>query len=598
MARKKKLLRQLFLSYLLITLISLVLVTWYASRSLEESLLKQIKSDLETRAVLFGNSILSYFDPVNEKGIDLLCKEIGKSTSTRFTVILPWGKVVGDSDHDPAVMDNHLDRPEIAGALNAGKGESDRVSPSLQKRMMYVAVTLKRNQRTVALVRASLPLDSIGTTVKDVQLKIVLAGLILALVAALLGFLVFHRIRQPFEAMKRGAESLAKGDFRQKLGSSEWGEMDSLAQTMNQMAAELQHRINLITAQRNELEAVLSSMVEGVIAVDMEERILSMNEAAGEIFGCNPLQARGRMIQEIIRNTDLQKFVSQALRAGDGAVEKDLVVYTRDGERTLNCVATALRDAESRDKGILVVLNDVTRLRKLENVRRDFVANVSHEIKTPITAIKGFVETLRDGASKNPEDADRFLQIVQKHVDRLETIVEDLLSLSRIEGEEERGEIHLEEHSIKEILQSALQVCQGKADPKQIILTLSCDEQVKARVNPPLMEHAILNLLDNAIKYSEAGKEVRVEVTEGEKEILIHVQDQGCGIDRAYLDRLFERFYRVDKARSRKLGGTGLGLAIVKHIMQAHAGRVSVKSHPGAGSTFTLHLPRITSNQP
>ena len=244
------------------------------------------------------------------------------------------------------------------------------------------------------------------------------------------------------------------------------------------------------------------------------------------------------------------------------------------------------------------MLNDVTRLRKLENIRRDFVANVSHEIKTPITAIKGFVETLRDGAVKNPEDAERFLSIIQKHVDRLEAIVEDLLSLSRIEKEGERQEIALEDHAVREILTGAIQLCEAKASAKSVVLELSCDEDLKGKINLALLEQAVVNLIDNAIKYSDSGKRVRIEAYKEDKGFLIRVQDQGCGIEKKHLDRLFERFYRVDKARSRKLGGTGLGLAIVKHIVQAHGGSVSVESQPGKGSTFSLHLPDLSKNRP
>jgi two-component system phosphate regulon sensor histidine kinase PhoR len=590
MATKKRLLWQLFLSYLVITLISLVAATWYASQSVKNSLLHEIEADLNTRALLFESLILDHFETPTGSGIDSFSKKLGAAASTRFTVILPWGKVVADSAEDPSKMDNHADRPEIIQALNSGRGASARYSPTLKKEMMYVAVPMKKDDRTVAVVRASLPLSAIDETLRGIEVKIALAGLLIAAVAAVLGLLVFRRIRKPIGEMKKGAEAFARGEFQHRLALSEWEEMSGLGETMNQMAAELRERINTITSQRSELEAVLSSMVEGVIAVDMEERILSMNQAAGEIFECHSREAEGRSIQEMIRNPDFQKLVSEGL-ASDTPVEKDVVFYAREEERVLSGYTTLLKDAEGSRKGILVVLNDVTRLRKLENVRRDFVANVSHEIKTPITAIKGFVETLRDGAAKSPEEADRFLRIVEKHVERLEAIVEDLLSLSRIEGEEERGEIVLEYRPVKEAVSAAVQAVQVKGESKNISLRISCGEEVKARINCPLIEQAIVNLLDNAIKYSEPGKEVRVDVEDRANEILIHVHDRGCGIERAHLDRLFERFYRVDKARSRKLGGTGLGLAIVKHIMQAHGGSVSVKSQPGVGSTFTLSLP-------
>jgi two-component system phosphate regulon sensor histidine kinase PhoR len=291
-----------------------------------------------------------------------------------------------------------------------------------------------------------------------------------------------------------------------------------------------------------------------------------------------------------LRNPDLHKLVSKAL-SSDSPVEMDMVIYGKE-ERILHGRATALMDSEGKRAGALLVLNDVTRLRKLENIRRDFVANASHEIKTPITAIKGFVETLQDGAVKDPENADRFLDIVQKHIGRLEAIVEDLLSLSRVEEEGERGQIVLEEFPLREALMNTIQICQIKGSAKNIRIHLSCEEPIRVKMNPPLLEQAVTNLLDNAINYSDSGRDVHVEVQQTRDETLIHVRDQGCGIERHHLDRIFERFYRVDKARSRTLGGTGLGLAIVKHIIHSHGGYVSVESRPGRGSTFTLHLPR------
>jgi two-component system, OmpR family, phosphate regulon sensor histidine kinase PhoR len=302
---------------------------------------------------------------------------------------------------------------------------------------------------------------------------------------------------------------------------------------------------------------------------------------------------QGRTIQEVIRHPELQRLVTKAL-ASEGDVERDVVLYSKE-ERVLNGHATILRDGEGNRVGVLVVLNDITRLRKLENIRKDFVANVSHEIKTPITAIKGFVETLKDGAMQSPQDAERFLGIIQNHVQRLEALVEDLLSLSRIEEEAEKEAIVLEEKPLKDVLMGALQLCQVKAEPKQIRMELSCTGDVVARISPSLLEQAVVNLLDNAVKYSEAGKTIWVQTDATPQETLIRVRDEGCGIEKQHLERLFERFYRVDKARSRKQGGTGLGLAIVKHIMKAHGGSVSVESQLGRGSTFTLHLPRISS---
>jgi two-component system phosphate regulon sensor histidine kinase PhoR len=356
------------------------------------------------------------------------------------------------------------------------------------------------------------------------------------------------------------------------------------------MAAQLDRRIKTVISQRNELETVLSSMMEGVIAVNNEERIIRMNEAAAGFFDCDPEICQGRDLQEVIRNSALQQFVRTALSSREPK-EDDIIVHL-NGESTLNLKSSPLLDANKESTGTLVVFNDVTQLRRLENMRRDFVANVSHEIKTPLTAIKGFVETLHRGNVDDPEEARRFLGIIQKHADRLSSIVEDLLSLSRIEQEDEGKIIKLEEGYVNDVFQSAMQICRSKAEEKNITIRPVCDEPIFAKFDTTLLEQAVVNLLDNAIKYSEPKSTILLKAQRNNSEIRISVEDQGIGIAKKYLPRLFERFYRVDKARSRNLGGTGLGLAIVKHIAQAHSGRITVESTLGVGSVFTIHLPQ------
>lgn len=351
---------------------------------------------------------------------------------------------------------------------------------------------------------------------------------------------------------------------------------------------------------RDQLQLILSNLREGVIAVDADECLLEMNDAAFALLGTAALRPsrglRGASVVEVIRSASLQRLISRALQSEEAGHDETVVVDLGEDERYLQVHASPLHMTSGSFPGVLVVLYDVTRLHHLENVRRDFVANVSHELKTPITSIKGFVETLLDGAVDNPEDARRFLGIISRQADRLNAIFEDLLSLSRIEQERDRGGIKLEEHTISDIIEAALQSCQFIAEERQILLEKKVPEGLKAAVHPTLLEQALVNLIDNAIKYSEPGSAVTVEATQGLGEVTLHVQDHGKGIERVHLPRIFERFYRVNKARSRREGGTGLGLAIVKHIAQAHHGRASVKSEPGVGSTFTIHLPRQVMN--
>jgi two-component system phosphate regulon sensor histidine kinase PhoR len=409
------------------------------------------------------------------------------------------------------------------------------------------------------------------------------------LLAAGIGLYVSRRISRPIEKLKEGAEYFARCDISHRLPGTDLIEIDSLIEALNQMAGQLEDRLNTIVRQKNELAAVFSSMAEGVIAVDMDEKIVSINRAAARIFENLPENLLNRSIPEVIRNPDLQRFINKALSSKEN-LEEDITLY-QGGERTLYVHNTPLEDPDGQRSGILVVLNDVTHLRKLENMRKDFAANVSHEIKTPLTAIKGFVETLRTEEGADSQETERFLAIIETHVNRLTTIIEDLMKLSKIEQQDEDSEIHLEEISVKSVILSAVQACRDKADAKEILIDLVCPEEIYFQLDSRLMTQALVNLLDNAINHSNKKSDVQISAILKDKELRISVQDHGIGIPKEHVSRLFERFYRVDKARSRELGGTGLGLAIVKHIAHAHGGRVSVESTPGKGSTFSLHLP-------
>jgi two-component system phosphate regulon sensor histidine kinase PhoR len=424
-----------------------------------------------------------------------------------------------------------------------------------------------------------------------------MAGLAtILLVAAVSGFIA-RRTARPLEDLKRTADRIALGDLQARARIPDTVELAGLARALNQMAARLDDRINAVVAQRNEIEAVLASMAESVLAVDEQERIININPAAGALFGIAPALVRGRSVAEVIRNPDLQQFVGRVLAGAEEPAEAEFTMTT-DEEHHLQAHGSKLADGAGQRIGALIVLNDVTRLKRLEAVRREFVANVSHELRTPITSIKGYAETLLDGALDSPDDARRFLAIVARQADRLEAIVEDLLSLSRIEHGAERGEIALERHLLAPLLKAAAQTCEARAVEKAIPIQVSCAEGLTAAVNLPLLEQAIVNLLDNAIKYSEPGSPVQLVGRSTGREVLIQIVDRGAGIEKQHLGRIFERFYRVDKARSRALGGTGLGLAIVKHITLAHRGQVAVESAVGQGSTFTLQLPLLAPEQP
>ena len=589
MGRRKSLVWQLFPFFLLVTLISLLAVTWYAAESWRQFYLQQTAGDLETRARLVEAQLKGELLPAAGAQIDERCKYLGKITFTRLTVILPSGKVLGDSQEDPARMDNHADRPEIQQALKGQVGVSSRFSYTLGHDMMYVAVPLKEQDRIVGVVRASLPMAPIARALRALYLKISLGAAGIALLVAVLSLIISRRLSRPIQDLKRGALRFAQGDLTRKLPIPDADELGSLAEALNHMADQLEDRINSLMRQGKEHEAILSSMVEGVLAADTEGRLISLNRAGAQMLGVSPQAVQKVNIQEVVKDLDLRWFVTRTLSSKE-SIEGE-VTLKNNGQRVFQAHGTSLRDSEGMVLGTLIVFHDITHLRRLERARRDFVANVSHELKTPITSIKGFVETLLAGALKEPENAENFLRIIAQQTDRLNAIIDDLLSLSRIEQDAERGEIFLTPEKIKGVLQGAIHVCEAKAASKNIAVHLSCPDELRSSLNAPLLEQAVVNLIDNAIKFSGPGSVVQVEGEKAGAEVVVRVKDYGCGIPEEHLPRIFERFYRVDASRSRKIGGTGLGLAIVKHIAQAHGGRVTVESTPGQGSTFSIIIP-------
>lgn len=584
---KRRLLWRLFPSYLLITALALLAIGLYGWHSLRQFYYDQVADDLKARAQLLENQLVPILLQRDFEAIDDLCKKMGAATGTRVTVVLPNGQVIADSDEDPQLMENHSDRPELIQALNEGRGRSLRFSSTLGKKMMYVALPVKHAGQNLALIRTSLPVTAIDRQLGRVYTRIIWSLLVVVAITAAISLVVSRKLSRPIEQMTATAKRFAAGELDLRLPVPDSRDLGDLAEALNEMAKQLSNRINAITRQRNESEAILASMVEGVLAVDITGHVVRANKAATSLLKIDPADIQGRNIEEVVRDPELLDFIKQTL---DGREPAERGVFLQvNGGKYFQLHGARLPVGQG-GSGAVIVLNDMTRLRRLEEVRRDFVANVSHELKTPVTSIKGFIETLLEGAIDEPSRAKRFLEIIAKHSDRLNAIVDDLLSLSCLEEDTEASRISFEEKPLMDVIGSAVELASPKAQEKQINVTLDCDKDIKLKMNSALLEQAILNLVDNAIKYSDSGNEVRIKAQQEGEEITIMVHDNGCGIDKRHLERIFERFYVVDKGRSRKLGGTGLGLAIVKHIAQVHGGSVSVQSKVGSGSTFTIHL--------
>lgn len=570
--------------------VGLLAMAWEASDLLRTSHSAQIQSQLSSSSALVDEAVGDLLAKGEAAAIDPVVRRLGEASALRVTVIAVDGTVLGESEGDRAVMDNHSTRPEVIAALAGGLGVAVRYSDTVGFDMMYAARAVKRDGRVLGVVRTGIPLRELEAAEAQLRRRSTAAAVVVALLAMSCGFWVARRLIRPLEELEELAGAYASGDMKVRLPSGGSLEVQRVAAAMQKMAAELDQRIAALVAERNEQEAVLSSMVEGVLAIDAGERVMALNEAGARLLGVDARQALGRTIQEVARNSNLQRFVGEALVA-DAVLERDLAVHG-DESRFLQVHGAPVRDAAGRRIGAVVVLNDVTRLRRLETVRRDFVANVSHELKTPVTSIKGFLETLLGGALDDPANARRFVEIAARQADRLGAIIEDLLVLSRIDQDsDQQATIEKTPTLVEGVVQGAIDVCRLKAEQKGVVVESRCEEGLKARLNGALVEQALVNLIDNAVKYSDSGRAVQVSASREDGFVVLAVKDQGTGIEAEHLPRLFERFYRVDKARSRSAGGTGLGLAIVKHIAQAQGGSIEVQSRPGQGSTFTLRLP-------
>ncbi len=592
--KPRPLLWQIFPAILLVTVGALLATGLFTSRSLRGFFLERTSSDLQARAWTVARQMPIRLERGGAASVDSLCRDLGERTGTRLTMILPDGTVVGDSHENPGRMDNHGDRPEIRAALAGSTGVSVRFSATLRETLMYAAIPVRSDGESIGVLRAAMAITDIDRELGEMRRRIVLGLLAVFLVAAATSLWISRRMARPLEELRMGASRFAEGRLDLRLSGEGPREVRDLAAAMNGMAVRLDDRIRKVSDQRNELKAVLASMDEGLLAVDAAERILRINAAAGRLLGCDPAEAEGRMVQEAARNSSLLKFVTRALEAS-GRIEEDLTVVRDGREIHLQAVGSPLSGEQGRI-GALVVLNDVTRLRRLEDVRREFVANVSHELKTPITSIRGFVETLREGAAGDPEASRRFLDILSRQSERLQAIVEDLLSLSRLEqgGGTVEG---IDPRSLAPTLQAAARDCAETAAAKESAVRVDCPDDLICPHDPGLIEQAVVNLIDNALRYNPSGTRVEVAAGRVEDDLVITVQDDGKGIAEHHLPRIFERFYRVDSARSRERGGTGLGLAIVKHVAIAHGGSVDVRSRPGEGALFSIRLPGDSEQQ-
>lgn len=529
------------------------------------------------------------------------CRAVSARSGYRITCILPDGTVAADSEADSGYMENHLSRPEVAAALKGAASTARRRSATVGRELFYAAAPVRAKDggqagRVVCALRIAAELPAIEARLGPARGGILVAMLLMAAFAVAAAALFSRRISAPLAALADASLAAARGDRSHPIPDVRGPEeITALARALSSMSSELERRVREAEEEGRERATILDGMVEAVLALDGELKVRVANSAALALFGyATGAPPLGRALLSVTRSVELEE-AAEACLSGGLPIEREIAIYG-EGERWFQAFVAPLISGGAR-KGEVIVLNDITRLRRLERVRRDFVANVSHELRTPIQLIKGFSEALMDGGLDDPERERRFVSIIAGNAARMENLISDLLTLARLEQEGESW-LQCETLPVADLLKEAVDAVEPKAEAKGMAIAVSVEAGLSAEVNAGLFVQAVVNLLDNAVKYSPAASGVVLAAmretdapASGQATLLVTVTDHGMGIPPKDLPRLFERFYRVDKARSREQGGTGLGLAIVRHIALAHGGSVSVESAAGEGSRFSIRLP-------
>lgn len=523
---------------------------------------------------------------------DAFIRRLGERTSARITLISPDGVVLGDSAENAALMDNHLHRPEIRAAREGATGSAIRFSNTVNAEMLYTAVSLEEEGQRFGFLRLALPLSELNRALRRIQYGL-LAGLLFVLFLTLgISLKLSTSLTRPLAQMADVAERIAGGELDSRIHLTNRDEIGALSDAVNRMAQSLQSQVTEVMEKRDQLEAILTTMVEGVIVFDGDGRAVMANPAAERMLGLQKDAWRGRKDLEIIRNSELHEKIAKARDSG-GFLEHEMTTLLPE-KNVLNISLMPVRTETLRKAGVLAVFHDITRLRRLEEMRADFAANVSHELRTPLTSIRGFAETLLDGAYSDPDAALRFARIIHREAERLNALIEDVLKLSQIEG----GKIAI----AREPVDLRALVDEVTARLRERLQQHSLQTEVAFGLPPVLgdrglLAQALYNLLDNAVKYTQAQGTIAVTAVAVDGEVRLSVSDNGIGIPSESRERIFERFYRVDRARARKFGGTGLGLAIVKHIVEAHQGRLELDSTEGKGTVVTLVFPAALAQE-
>jgi two-component system phosphate regulon sensor histidine kinase PhoR len=576
-----KLFYKIFGTYLVIAGLAIGIVGILAGSQIRAKLEAHVENEL------MANARIVDLYPMKE--IQSRAEEIARIARARVTILDREGMIVAETDRDAAALGGHLERPEIQEARVRGRGTATRYSQTLREEMMYVALPIPKGQEIAGYIRLARPLVEVRKSVEEFTGILLKSFVIVLITSVIMAFLFSKRLTSPIRDMEHFTERLRRGEAPGTLMIRSSDEIGQLAENINYMVDELQKRIEALQEEKAKVEAAFSSALDGVLILDSQGRIETVNRGMRTMIGERYRDIVGKTPLEAFRNIGLQKALDQ-YRSGGTLVSQ--VIELGEGEPVMLDVSiTPVRGVDAAEGKTMLVFHDLTRLKKLERMRVDFVANVTHEIKTPLTAILGYVETLQEGAIDDRETARKFLCTIARHAERLNRLVEDLLTISNTE----LGEIHFsfESVALSGIAQSVLHMIQQKADEKKIRIASAIPEDLPLiRADRDRLSQVLINVLDNAVKFTPEGGTVSLSAAPAAgSEVVVKIADTGIGVPRDEIPRLGERFYRVDKTRSRELGGTGLGLSIVKHLMTAHKGRIEIESLLGRGTTVSLYFP-------
>ena len=571
-------------SFVLLILGSMGVLGFYLVSSVREAETDNLRTRLEAEARLIAEASLPGFLNPEQNNLDDLAKTLGERIETRVTIIARDGTVLGDSQENPQVMENHATRPEIMDALATGLGESTRFSTTLGERLLYVAVPIALQGEVVGVARVALPLVAVEDAISRVTNTIILATVVASAVAVLAAVLIARTTTRPIKEVTKAARRIASGELEQKITAPTSDESGQLAQAFNEMSLSLKETVRTISAERSRLSTILTSLADGVIITDNEGVIVLSNPAAEKLFGFKKDEALGRHFIEVVHDYEIDELLRSCLKTKR---EQTTQLESGTPSRFLRIIALPLKTDRSTTEA-LVLFQDLTELRSLQTMRRELVGNISHELRTPLSTIKAIVETLKDGAINDQEVAEGFLTSIDSEVDRMTQIVAELTELSRIETG--KAEFNLGETDLNLLVKETMAQLSPYAERQGVaVATDLSDNLPPVTADRERIRQVVTNLLHNAVKFSHQGGRVVISTRQEESYVSVSIADKGIGIAREDLPHVFERFYKADKSRSG--GGTGLGLAIAKHVVQAHGGEISVQSEEGKGSVFSFTLP-------